>query len=178
MPAGKVILPPASTTSRPYLGITADDANDRGRGVRVLQVHTGGPGARAGLQTQDLITAAAGQRVRAVAEMAEILEVLKPGDKLLLDVQRDNASQKVEVVLGQQPSATSSAASSETAAPATTKPIVPEPTPTTTKSTVPDFPEIKPPENDRARIEALEQRIEKLERRIEQLEKAAAGKTQ
>jgi predicted metalloprotease with PDZ domain len=166
VPAGKVILPSTSTTSRPYLGITADDTNDRGRGVRVLQVHAAGPGAKAGLQAQDLITSAAGQRVRAVAEMAEMLEVLKPGDKLLLDVQRDNASLKVEVVLGQQPSATPLLNSAEKDTPATSKP------------TVLDFPEIKPPENDHARIEALEQRIKQLEGRIEQLEKAMPGKTQ
>jgi predicted metalloprotease with PDZ domain len=168
VPAGKVVSPSTANAARPYLGITADDTNDRGRGVRVLQVHAGGPCARAGIQPQDLITAAAGQRVRTVAEMAETLEVLKPGDKLVLDIQRDKATKKIEVVLGQQPSASSPLPTAAFAPPAPATPPPPQP-----EVPVPDFPEIKPPQNDRSRIEQLERRIEALERRIEQLEKSA-----
>ena len=57
---------PPAEAGRPagYLGLTADDANDRGRGVRVLAVRAGGPAAAAGLKANDLITAIAGVRVR------------------------------------------------------------------------------------------------------------------
>ena len=161
VPAGKVVSPSASATPRPYLGITADDTNDRGRGVRVLQVHADGPSARAGLQTQDLIVAAAEHRIRAVSDMAEILDLLRPGDKLVLDVMRDGKTRKIEVVLGPQPSSASAPPADETSAP-----------PATSKPTLPDFPAVKPPQDDRARIEQLERRVEALERRIEQLEKA------
>ena len=46
------------------MGIVADDQNDRGRGVRVLDVTADGPGAKAGLRTQDLIVSLSGMRVR------------------------------------------------------------------------------------------------------------------
>jgi len=161
VPAGKVISGANSPAPRPYLGITVDDTNDRGRGVRILQVHSDGPGATAGLQSQDLIVAAAEHRVRAVSEMAEILEILKPGDKLAMEVMRDGKTQKIEVVLGQQPSLASSPPSSDKAVPSAPPPMLPE------------FPETKPPQDDdHARIERLERRVEALERRIEQLEKA------
>ena len=187
IPAGKVVTPPATAPARPYLGITVDDTNDRGRGVRVLQVHPGGPGAQAGLQPQDLIVAAADRRVRAVSEMAEILDVLGPGEKLVLDITRDERPKKIEVVLGQQPAATTPATSPSSppawkpaepaATPATPKPPEPATSGAATKPALPDFPEIKPPQNDRARIEQLERRIEELQRRIEQLEKAQPRKS-
>ena len=85
-----------------YLGVVADDQNDRGRGVRILAVHPASPGEKAGLRRQDLVTAMAGIRVRQMSDMSDILETFGAGQVLDFDILRDGKSQKVRVTLGPQ----------------------------------------------------------------------------
>ncbi|MGA2258994.1 MAG: PDZ domain-containing protein, partial [Thermoguttaceae bacterium] len=92
--------PPAmavAPTQRVYLGARAD--NDIS-GVRVLSVSSGGPADRAGLQAHDLIVGAAGHKIHMLAELSTVLNGLKPGDRLSLQLVRGNQPLQAEVVLG------------------------------------------------------------------------------
>lgn len=97
-----------SATNNPvpvYLGLTADDRKDRGRGVRITDVRPGSPAEKAGLRKQDLVTALAGIRVRQLSDMTEILGVYQPADVVEFDILREGAPQKIKVTLGRPPDA-------------------------------------------------------------------------
>jgi len=130
-----------------YLGLKADDEKDRGRGVRVLQVHPDTPAEKAGFRRQDLITGVAGVRVRQLTEMADILALYSPGESLRFDILRNDRQEQLKVTLGrpappQQPSE--------------------KPSPAGPKLTVSET------------IEQLQRRIEQLERRVAELERVLA----
>ena len=63
-PKAAATQPPHEPQEPGYLGVLADDKDDRGRGVRVLKVVPGGPADQAGLKPQDLITRLGGVPVR------------------------------------------------------------------------------------------------------------------
>jgi membrane-associated protease RseP (regulator of RpoE activity) len=180
-----------------YLGAVADDTNDRGRGVRVIEVRPGSPAEKAGLKPQDLITGVAGTRVRELADMASILSLFAPGDTITLDVRRGEQTQQIKVTLGTRPAAASQPPAQPVPPPAAlpqppsdpTKP--PQAPPTGPVLKLPDLPqpvepavrpaaETKPAAQpfDMAEVKSLlvelQQRIEKLEARIARLEKALA----
>ncbi len=103
-PASSVPSPPPapspdniSSTSSPapvYLGMTADDRKDRGRGVRITEIRPGSPAEKAGLLKQDLVTALAGMRVRQLSDLTEILGVYQPADVVEFDILRDGARKR------------------------------------------------------------------------------------
>ncbi|HEV3136588.1 MAG TPA: PDZ domain-containing protein, partial [Pirellulales bacterium] len=86
-----------------YLGVIANDRKDQGGEVRVLEVIAAGPAAKAGMQTDDLITSINGQPVRSMDEMARALERQPVGAKLTVTVTRQGADRQLEVVLGRRP---------------------------------------------------------------------------
>jgi len=125
-----------------YLGVVADDSEDRGRGVRILEIHAGSPAAKAGLRPKDLVTGLADIRIRQMADMADVLELYAPGDSLLFEVLRNGQTSKIKVTMGRRP-----AAQADPPPPA------------------------DPPPADDARVEQLQRRIEQLERRVAELER-------
>jgi C-terminal processing protease CtpA/Prc len=174
--------PAAAGRQAGYLGLTADDVNDRGRGLRVLAVRPGGPAAIAGLKPNDLITAIAGVRVRQMSDMAEIMALFPAGDTIALDIQRDGKQQQVKVTLAQPPAAKEAAKPPPTAAPAGELDL-PLFNPETNEYTRPPASSPGPESPPRPKTPAppfaptlvqLQRRIEQLERRVEQLEKALA----
>jgi hypothetical protein len=175
---------PRAETDRPagYLGLTADDAKDRGRGVRVLAVRAGGPAAAAGLKANDLITAIGGVRVREMSDMAEIMALFPAGDTVAMDIQRDGKQQQVKVTLGQSPAAKEAAKPAVAAPeprvakkPADEPPLVlPKEPPDVKPELTPPRPKPLLPAAPPPTVEQLQRRIEQLERRVEQLEKALA----
>ncbi len=86
-----------------YLGLTADDAADRGRGVRVTDVYLGGPAEAAGLRKGDLITAMLGVRIRQTGDLAKIIEVCPPGSEADVEIVRDGSTTKLTVTFGSRP---------------------------------------------------------------------------
>ncbi len=88
-----------------YLGVIADDRQDQGAGVRVLEVIAEGPAAKGGVQTGDLITSINGQPVRLMDEMGRALERQLVGAKISITVDRQGADQQLEVTLGRRPQA-------------------------------------------------------------------------
>ncbi len=86
-----------------YLGMTADDRQDAGKGVRILSVTAGGPAAAAGLEKGDLITSINGQNVRAMNDMVRALNGLGSGSNVTFTVERSGAESRHEVTLGRRP---------------------------------------------------------------------------
>jgi hypothetical protein len=86
-----------------YLGMVADDREENGYGIRVQDVDLDSPAAKAGLQTNDLITAVNGQNIRSAEELSDMLRPLQAGAKISFQIERQSASQTVDVTLGQRP---------------------------------------------------------------------------
>jgi hypothetical protein len=86
-----------------YLGMVADDRQDNGKGVRLVEVDDDSPAAHAGLQRDDVVTAVNGQPVHSLSDFASILKPLSAGAEVTFDLDRQNAPQHVEVVLGRRP---------------------------------------------------------------------------
>jgi S1-C subfamily serine protease len=101
------LLPPAERATGAvepgYLGLVADDRQDQGQGVRVMEIVAGGPAEKAGLKEGDLIVAIGQRRVRTMDDMAQALEGLRAGSRATFEVRRGNASLQAEVTLVQRP---------------------------------------------------------------------------
>lgn len=145
---------PAQAPERGYLGIVTDDRDDRGRGVRVLQVRPGSPGEKSGLRAQDLITGVGGIRVRQMSDLAAIFDQVPPGGTLAFDILRGQERLNLQVTFGQR------------AAPPKDTPIEQSAPPKLTQDTP----------TERQRLEALERRVQQLEERLQQLERALLEK--
>lgn len=86
-----------------YLGMVADDRQENGRGVRVKDVDPDSPAAKAGLQTEDLITAINGQPIHSDDDLGNLLRPLQPGTKVTFQIDRQGKSQNVEATLTRRP---------------------------------------------------------------------------
>lgn len=130
-----------------YLGLMADDQQDRGRGVRVLDVYAEGPAAKGGLKKRDLITGISGVRTRQMSDMADVLNLYAPGESVEFDVLRDDKPQKVKVVLGRRPPQKTPAAQTVEAIPLPPGEILPDQPPQepAKNSTKPDAAKKPPP---------------------------------
>ena len=79
--------------------VTEPDGTPAGAGI--VAVDPGGPGARAGLQPGDVITAIEGTPVPDAVTLQMVLAQHKPGDKVAVTVLQDGAAGTVQVVLGE-----------------------------------------------------------------------------
>lgn len=157
-----------------WLGVVADDEKDRGRGVRVLEVTPDGPAAKAGFRVQDLITSIGTIRVRQMSEVADMLEMYKPGDVVSFEVQRDGKAEKLQATLAQRPAQRTAAPGTATPGTATAQPKPEEPM-LLPPHAAPALPPTQIPNaapDDRNRVERLEQRVQQLEQRVADLERA------
>ena len=96
---------PAATAEPGYLGVVADDRQERGAGVRIVELATGGPAEQAGLKADDLITRINGTLIHDQNDMGPVLEKLPPGARVKFTVDRGGQQQTVNVTLGQRPPA-------------------------------------------------------------------------
>ncbi|MEV6884159.1 trypsin-like peptidase domain-containing protein [Streptomyces sp. NPDC051135] len=93
--------------AHPVIGVTLD-MGYTGDGARVgakggdggPAVTAGGPGAKAGIEPGDVITAVDGQRVHSGEELIVKTRAHRPGDRLELTLERDGKERKVSLVLG------------------------------------------------------------------------------
>jgi hypothetical protein len=162
-----------------YLGVTADDRQDRGRGVRVTGIDANGPAAKGGLKKNDLITAVSGMRIRQLTEMSDVMNLYLVGESVEFEVLRENKPQKLKVTLGRRPP---QKAFAEKIPPGEAIPRGP----ITLEDPMIDLPQepgsdASPPAaalprltvtGDGPTLEKLQQRIDRLEKRVEELEKA------
>ncbi|MFJ8939036.1 trypsin-like peptidase domain-containing protein [Streptomyces sp. NPDC102365] len=93
--------------THPVIGVTLD-MEYSGDGARVgtkgndggSAVTRGGPGARAGIKTGDVITEVDGQRVHSGEELIVKTRSHRPGDRLQLTLERDGKERRITLVLG------------------------------------------------------------------------------
>jgi photosystem II stability/assembly factor-like uncharacterized protein len=83
-----------------YLGFQGVDGNP---GVKIALVVEGGPAAKAGLMTGDMIIALNKKEVKNNDEFVEDIRARNAGDKVMLTIKRDDAKKDVEVTLGERP---------------------------------------------------------------------------
>lgn len=71
-------------------------------GIYVVEVERKSAADKAGLLPKDIITGANGEKTLTVDELNDVKNKLLPGDKMVLDVVRDNKQLQVEVVLEEE----------------------------------------------------------------------------
>ena len=94
--------------SHAYLGVSTSEQSD-GQGALVGSVQSGGPAAKAGLKTGDLVVAFNGKPVDSVNGLVAAIAAQQPGDQVTLTVQRGGARKQLTVTLGTQPTQAPSA---------------------------------------------------------------------
>jgi putative serine protease PepD len=94
---GKVV-----SSGRAYLGVQLGSLPNGG--VLVAGVRSGGPAAQAGLKPGDIIISVAGQQVMSVDDLAVTLAERKPGDRVPVEIERQDGSRStVQVTLSELP---------------------------------------------------------------------------
>jgi membrane-associated protease RseP (regulator of RpoE activity) len=93
-----------ATAAEPgYLGVVFDDEQEKGAGVRVLEVESGGPAEQGGLKANDLITRINDTPIHVQSDMGPVLQRLAPGSKVKFVVDRGGHEQTINVALGTRP---------------------------------------------------------------------------
>jgi S1-C subfamily serine protease len=90
------------TVKRAYLGVSNGDTSDNS-GAIVASVATGGPAARAGIQTGDKITAIDGKAIMNSDDVGAAVTEFKPGQKVTVTVDRGSNKRTLTVTLGTRP---------------------------------------------------------------------------
>jgi S1-C subfamily serine protease len=84
---------------KPFLGVKIGDRTDGGSGALITGVVADGPAARAGMQQGDIVVAVDGQAVNGSGGLIGAIRDAKPGDVLVLDVERNGVRQSVRATL-------------------------------------------------------------------------------
>ncbi len=90
---------------KPYIGVRVSDvsadAQDYGlpQGAAIKEVSEGGPADKAGMQENDIVTAVNGTPITSRTELTDIVSNSEIGDKLVLDVWRQNETLKITVTV-------------------------------------------------------------------------------
>jgi Do/DeqQ family serine protease len=82
----------------PHLGLKPGQG-----GAIIASVRPGGPGAKAGLQSGDVVTAIDGRPVHSMDDLTMDVISHAPGSRVALDVVRNNQPMKIDVTLGTRP---------------------------------------------------------------------------
>ncbi|QGJ68725.1 Hypothetical protein PBC10988_3860 [Planctomycetales bacterium 10988] len=100
--------PPPTRSTPPgqapgYLGLIADDRQENGRGVRILEVLPNSPAQASGLEAQDLIIAVDSDTVQSMSDLGRQLQGSVAGQRLMFQVERDGQRRLISVTLGERP---------------------------------------------------------------------------
>ena len=93
--------------SKPYIGVTVSDVSEEAlsyglpEGASVRSVVADSPAEKAGLQENDIITAANGQPVSGRGDLKDIVSASKAGDTLALTVYRQGQTVELTVEVGE-----------------------------------------------------------------------------
>ncbi len=85
--------------AKPYIGISLTDAS---AAALVYSVESGSPAAQAGLQANDIITAANGKDITCASDLTSLVKALTPGDVLTLSVSRGSETVELSVTVGEK----------------------------------------------------------------------------
>jgi putative serine protease PepD len=72
-------------------------------GAEVGSITTGGPADDAGLQSGDIVTDIDGRPINDATDLSTYVNTKAPGDKITMTVQRNGQTEKIDVLLGNQP---------------------------------------------------------------------------
>lgn len=87
------------STKAGFLGIEGADASGAHAGAAVTSVSPGSPAAKAGLTSDDVVTAVDGTRVSSMLDLAAAIRTHAPGQQVTLTVLRNGAERTVTVTL-------------------------------------------------------------------------------
>jgi S1-C subfamily serine protease len=87
-----------------FLGVGTTPREGSGGGLKVERVVPGSPAERASVKPGDVIIEADGTVLHEKEDLMKIVQGKRPGDKLVLRVERDEWARRFEVVLGSRPS--------------------------------------------------------------------------
>ena len=73
---------------------------DESKGALVSKVEPGGPAAKAGIRSGDVILSVDGESIDQMTELPAVIAVKKPGSKASIDIWRDGKEQQLDVVIG------------------------------------------------------------------------------
>lgn len=85
---------------RPYLGVTVKEVDDR---VIVQNLWKNSPAEKAGLKSKDYIISVNGKRIYNQDDLSDIIQEMKVGDKVTLEIERDGKLMKKEAILEEAP---------------------------------------------------------------------------
>ncbi|MET0601813.1 MAG: trypsin-like peptidase domain-containing protein [Baekduia sp.] len=95
------------TVSHAWLGVRIGPPSSTSpstpSGAEISSVTTGGPADDAGLQARDIVTDIDGQPIDTPSALSTYVNSRAPGDKIVVTVQRNGQTEKVDVLLGNQP---------------------------------------------------------------------------
>ncbi|MEZ4422892.1 MAG: trypsin-like peptidase domain-containing protein [Gemmatimonadota bacterium] len=100
------------TIRRPWIGISMQSVDQvvadglglpRVSGARVTDVRSGGPAARAGLRSEDVITKLDGTDIAQPGQLQNLIARHRPGDEVELEYYRAGERRQVDVRLGEAP---------------------------------------------------------------------------
>jgi putative serine protease PepD len=93
-------LASGQSIERAWIGVATSDAQN---GARVESVTGGGPAQRAGIRTTDVIVGVAGRSVDSPDDVAQAIAGRRPGDLVIVEVERGGERREIEVTLGNRP---------------------------------------------------------------------------
>lgn len=111
-PADPAVAPAPAAQAAPYLGVSSWDVPQvlaahiglkAGEGIVISVVDPDGPGAKAGLAENDVITRVAGQPVGSHADLVKQIQSHKPGDEINLDLIHQGKPTTKSVTLAARP---------------------------------------------------------------------------
>src|SRR5215203_4608511 len=83
-----------------YLGVNLQESDN---GVSLSRVRKGEPGQQADLQQDDVVVEVDGKKVESASDIQRAVDSHKPGDKLVLKIERGGDERTVTVTLGTRP---------------------------------------------------------------------------
>jgi putative serine protease PepD len=100
-------LKSGATVSHAYLGVATSGSTTSTPGATLAQVTPGGPAARAGLRTGDIVTNIGGAKIQNANDLVAAIASHQPGDKVAITVKRGSNTVHVTATLGKQPAQSS-----------------------------------------------------------------------
>ncbi len=96
--------------AKPYIGVQLTDAANA---ALIYSVVKDSPAEEAGLQTNDIVTAANGEKVTCADDLTAVVKAMEPGDALTLTVTRGGQETELTVTVGEQTDARTAGNSAE-----------------------------------------------------------------
>jgi C-terminal processing protease CtpA/Prc len=89
----------ADGESDAWLGVLLADSKEGEKGARIDRIYPGGPAARSGLQSGDILIKVGETEISDADQAAEIIAQAKPNEEIEMTVMRDEEEVKLAVVL-------------------------------------------------------------------------------